>query len=65
MKRFYDETGYPTDGADLKEAAQHIQTAFDLFTEAGYLHRDFFQFVDLEASLMMYDFELDKALGDS
>lgn len=63
MKRFFDDEGDICDGMDLKESTEHLRKALDAFIEAGYMHRDFFQFADMETSLMIYDYELDKALG--
>ena len=65
MKRFFNDEGEITSAADLVEAEKLIHQAFDKFVKAGYLHRDFFQFADLESSLCVYDFELDRALGEN
>jgi len=59
MKRFFDENGN-IQWDDLKEAEKLIQQAFQIFTEQGYCHRDFSQFLDHVGTLCEYDYHLER-----
>ncbi len=62
MKRFFDDSGEICSDPSLKVAEKLVHEAFQAFVDAGYLHRDFFQFAEFESSLCVYDFELERAL---
>ena len=63
MKRFFDDEGEIASDPSLKEAERLVHEAFYAFVQAGYSPRDFFQFADLESSLCLYDWEVEKCLG--
>ena len=60
MKRFFDENGIICSVDDLKEAEKLIQQAFQIFTEQGYCHRDFSQFLDYTGTMCEYDYHLER-----
>lgn len=58
MIRYYNDEGELNDPSDWKkneEAIKLLQKSYKAFKEAGYHFRDFYQFVDLEGSLMEGD----------
>jgi len=64
MKRFFNNEGEISSDPALNKAEKLVHKAFEEFVNAGYLPRDFFQFADLESSLCIYDWQIEKALGE-
>lgn len=63
MKRFFDDEGQLTYDPALIPIEKLVSKAFKRWIDAGYCHKDFMQFLQVEASIHMYDFEIDRALN--